>query len=801
MRTKKIIQNRKVLFLTALFLLWGAQGLVAVELFPGKPVSDLWKQASYLALDDETIPLEKVQEISFIPFTQRVPNFGFTDQTVWVRIDVNNQGQAPERWTLTYDFPMVDSLTFYLVKDGGISKVYYTGDSLPFYSRPLPNRNFLFPFALGAKEEAQIYLKIRSRDTLEIPLRLLGPQELFSIRHQSQLGLGIFFGVAFVMIAFNCCIFLISRDTTYLFYVAYALSFTLFIGTLYGLSFEYLWPDWPWWNKQSRPVLIGLTIIFIGLFIKQLLIPQESHPRLNKTLSGLMILGGLNSAIALMGLFSFAIRFGILLSVAAAVVACLLGVVRFRDGYRPARFFLYGWSVLLVSIILYCLKAVGLIEPGFWVDNGMLFGAAIEVTLLSLAMADHLKVLENDQVEVQRESERQQKKWILQLKASDRVKTEFLHNMSHELRTPLNGLIGMANLLKGTSLSSEQQELTGVIDSSSRALLRIIGDVLELSKVQQGVLRLQEHEFDLSQVLQDQQSLFTPAALEKGLQLELKGDGLPERLYGDSHKLSQVLSNLLSNAVKFTQVGSVELQAKATARSSNSWLVEIVVQDSGIGMDEQVLAKIFRPFVQGDTSSTKIFSGIGLGLSVAKELTNLLAGHLQVKSQPGTGTRVTLSVEFSAVSERPADVPMMLAEPTAGSIDIPRVILAETDHINRITMERWMQGWGIDVHCCSTPEELEEALLEQDEVQLLLIEQGWAGDMKTGAIERIKQAGYQGAIALIMTLASDSHTELSYPPDSIDGVIQKPICKPVLQQTLQYLLGMGHQQAPPNNPS
>jgi len=784
----KIAQLARFFALTLTLCTWALFPVIGLELYPGKPVQNLWEQASYLALDDSSVPLDKVRLTRFTPFGQEIPNFGFTNKTYWVQLEVSNQGQAADRWTLEYSFPLVDELTFFMVKNGEISKVVYTGDSLPFYSRPLPYRNFLFPFALQPEETAQLYLKIRSRDTLEIPLHLLGAQDLFSGRHESQLGLGIFFGVAFVMIAFNLCIFLITGDRNYLYYVAYAASFTFLISSLFGLSYEYLWPEWPVWNKNSRPAFIGLTIVFIGLFIKRLLEPHTTQPRLNNTLSLLMVLGGINGVLALFGFFSFSIFCSILLSVFAAIVTFLIGITRTLDGYRPARFFLYGWSLLLVSIIFYCLKAVGLIEPGFWVDNGMLFGSAIEVTLLSIAMADRLKMLAGERLEAQLNSQQMQKKLIIQLKDSERVKNEFLHNMSHELRTPLNGLIGMANLLKGTPLSEEQQELTGVIDSSSRALLRIIGDVLELSKVQQGVMQLREHEFDLKQLLEDQISLFAPTAIEKKLQINLKADGLPPRLYGDSHKLAQIIDNLLSNAVKFTHHGSIELQAKAFARSSSSWLVEITVQDTGLGMDDPTMEKLFQPFVQGDSSSTKIFSGVGLGLSVVKELTNLLAGHLQIKSTPNQGTKVTLSLELSA-PKAALPKPTKPDTPTPFNLSPAKIILTESDQISRYTMERWMNSFGMQVTGCATQEELDLAI-EEENAHLLLIEQGWAGDIKTGVIDQIKQSKYLGPIGLITTLSSTSGTELHCPPESIDGVIQKPISKAVLQQTLNYLLSL-----------
>ena len=195
-----------MLITTLILLFYGAKAC-AVDLFPGRPHVDLWKSLSYLAVEGDQLSLEQVLQRPFEPFPNPTPNFGFSDKTFWVRLDIENQGPSSGDWTLEYAFPLVDQLTFYLVQSNHIVKVYYTGDTLPFDSRPLPHRNFLFPFHLSPGDPSQVFLKIKSRDTMQVPVKLFGPQELFASRHVEQFGLGAFFGVSLVMILFNFSIF------------------------------------------------------------------------------------------------------------------------------------------------------------------------------------------------------------------------------------------------------------------------------------------------------------------------------------------------------------------------------------------------------------------------------------------------------------------------------------------------------------------------------------------------------------------------------------------------------------------
>lgn len=208
-------------------------------------------------------------------------------------------------------------------------------------------------------------------------------------------------------------------------------------------------------------------------------------------------------------------------------------------------------------------------------------------------------------------------------------KTQFLANMSHEIRTPLNGIMGTLQLLKTSTLEQSQRELVEISESSSEALLNIINDILDYSKISADQLELERLEFDLQHIFNDIQSLFSLSLKEKGLDLSFYVDErIPVLLIGDSFKLRQILSNLVGNAIKFTQKGGITIDVKCLSNHSRSPIeLEFVVKDSGIGIAFEKQEKIFNSFNQVDNSNTRLHDGVGLGLSIAKGLVEKMGGR------------------------------------------------------------------------------------------------------------------------------------------------------------------------------
>jgi PAS domain S-box-containing protein len=219
------------------------------------------------------------------------------------------------------------------------------------------------------------------------------------------------------------------------------------------------------------------------------------------------------------------------------------------------------------------------------------------------------------------------------------AKSEFLANMSHEIRTPLNAVIGLGYLLEHTTLNEDQHQLLSKIQFGGRALLGVINNVLDLSKIEAGEMSLEDEPFDLPELVRDLGQMMAPQAAAKGIELIVQcAPSVPRMVRGDSSRLRQILTNLLGNSIKFTEVGHVELKVSSAEHSSDRLRLRVTVQDTGIGIEPAAVERLFTAFTQADASTTRRFGGTGLGLSIARRFVELMGGEIGVTSAVGTGS-------------------------------------------------------------------------------------------------------------------------------------------------------------------
>ncbi|MBE7438938.1 MAG: hypothetical protein HS115_10825 [Spirochaetales bacterium] len=651
-----------------LWLLLCAQNLLAQPLSEEtlEQIREFTRQSVHSTIDD----IARLPPEAWQPLKAGAQSFGYTDDAIWTRLKLHNRGTA-EHFILELRYAALDLVELYQPQKGRFA-VRSSGDRLMRSQHEIAHRLPALPLEIPPGQPLTVYLRVVSSSTVILPIEIYRPIEFARRSDRDTLLLGLFFGLLLVMAFYNLFLAGLLRSLAYIYYILYILFFSLFQIADQGIGVRYLWPDrFLFLQNELVPVYIGLSIVFALLFTHRFLRLGEFHFWASRLVRFLTIYAGLAAITTAFVPYRLAIALNMISALTLPLAVIPSGFICMKKGFRPARYFLAAWFMLVLAIAYRVLVNTGIVSPGILSEYSIQIASSAEVLLLSMALGERMSFSEKERLRLQSEALEQQQCLNQRLREIDALKDEFLASTSHELRTPLHGITGLVqSVLSGTTgpVTEKTREHLELVVASGRRLNSLIHDILDFSHLKHGQLQLRPQAIPLQNLLENTATLSRPM-LKAGVVLTVD---CPADLFvlADHDRLEQILFNLIGNAIKFTAAGEIKVRAGA----EDNGKIRISVVDTGCGIPLDRQERIFESFTQADGSIAREFGGTGLGLAIVRKLLELHNSKIDLNSAPGKGSHFSFLLP---ATHRSADLPATLG-PANLPVDIPAAAPART---------------------------------------------------------------------------------------------------------------------------
>jgi len=653
----------------------------------------------------------KVDEVllkdSFILSSQKVPNFGISSSTYWIKFSVKNDSKV-DQLILGLTYPLMDHLELYEIQKGKGIKLSTLGDEIPFNERKYKHQNFLFDLGIDQLETKHYALKIRSWEQISVPLIIGKTQSIYEQNLTQDLIFGLFFGIMIVLVFYNLFIYFTVKDNSYLYYVVYILFISLTQATLFGYTFRLFLSDFPGFTNISLVVFNSLagiaTIEFIKLFLKT----KKHTPLLHKGFYILTLIYVCGIATGISGLKTISYTLmdigGMLISFYTLYIAIKISL----KGYRPAKIFLFAWTIFLLGVIFFVLKSVGVLPSNTYTNYTMTFGISLEGIILSIALADRINIYKKDKEEAQqktldtlKENEKiiREQNVILEQKVTERTSDlnqaltdlklaqvklidaekmsslgQLTAGIAHEINNPINFVSSnipplRQDLEELTSIINKYEEISIETDISIKLdeinrfkeeldyeylkteLNTIVNGIADGAKRTTEIVsglknfsRLDEVDLQSTNINEGvNSSLILIKNKLQGIKLTINLANLPS-IDCYPGKLNQLFMNIIDNAIYAVKAKTDETIKEITVETLvDDCFIKISVKDSGVGMSEETKSKIFEPFY----TTKPVGDGTGLGMSISYSVIKLHNAIVEINSEENQGTEIIIKIPIN----------------------------------------------------------------------------------------------------------------------------------------------------------
>lgn len=741
-----------------------------IELLSIKPYLHVYEDTS------RTIQFSEVIEKDFRPVIDTEFNPGFTASVYWVRFSLANKSSQND-WVIRADYPPMDSIVLYSPLSGGY-QAQEAGDLAPFLNRPIKNNKFLFPISPGPEEQFY-YARFETKGSMHIDLELLSQSALVESVGQLNYFQGAYIGIIFVMGLYNLFLYIYVREKSYLSYACFIITMGLFQMSIHGYAIQFIWPEAFRWNNISYILFSGLAMCFLCKFSQHFVQTDKFTPTLHQLVSILAYFALANSLLVLVLPYQISITWISILNIMTAATVLLAVAISFFKGSQQAKYFLMSFFVLIFAGMLYTMSVIGWLPDNSLFQYAFQIGGVISVVLLSVGLADKINGLSE--------------KALAAEKDANRIKDEFMSTVTHELLTPVNGIRLSLDLLKPKLTLDDQRELHRTAADSSVHLLNLIESMFTFVETRRGSLKITPKAVRLKSLFDYIFNCFRAnesAELEMVMELD---SNLPEIAVVDEGKLTLVLSQLLKNACAFTKEGKVTLKVTSLADD----MCRIEVKDTGAGIENKMLKKIFNAFHQGDNSLVRKHSGLGIGLSIVKDILDLFGAELVVESEVGKGTTASFIFKLGAPSQTEIDSlkttgEKALAEMPEATLNI---LVVEDNAVNSILICKVLKSAGYNPITAVHGLDALAVLDSRQDIHAVLMDCQMPVMHGYEATERIRQHPVYRNIPIIAVTANVAAEDRERCYNSgMDDFLAKPVKKEILLDKLRHWLEHGRKE-------